>query len=74
MDQPKRPAQDEPARDKYVESERDRRLANIVLLAAFIIVAGIGVWLVNAMLDARAIDDCVAQGRRNCAPIEVPPR
>jgi hypothetical protein len=69
MDQPKPPVQDE-----YVESERDRRLANIVLLVVFIVVAGAGVWLVNAMLDARAIDDCLAQGRRNCAPIEVPPR
>jgi hypothetical protein len=74
MDQPKRPAGDEPARDKYAESERDRRLANIVLLAVFIIVAGIGVWLVNAMLDARAVDDCLAQGRRYCASIDVPPR
>jgi hypothetical protein len=65
---------DPPAQDEYAASERDRRLANIVLLAAFILVAGAGVWLVNAMLDARAIDDCLAQGRRNCAPIEVPAR
>jgi hypothetical protein len=69
MDQPKPSAEEE-----YVESERERRLANIVLLVVFAVVAGVGVWLVNAMLDARAIDDCLAQGRRNCAPIEVPPR
>jgi hypothetical protein len=69
MDQPKPSAEEE-----YVESERERRLANIVLLVAFAVIAGAGVWLVNAMLDARAIDDCLAQGRRNCAPIEVPPR
>jgi hypothetical protein len=63
-----------PHPDEYRASERERRLGNIVLLAVFIVVAGIGVWLVNAMLDARSIDDCIAQGRRNCAPIEVPPR
>jgi hypothetical protein len=74
MDQPKLPAREEPARGEDAQSEGDRRLANIVLLAVFIVVAGAGVWLVNAMLDARAIDDCLAQGRRNCAPIEMPPR
>lgn len=74
MDQSKPPAPDEPAEDDYAESERDRRLANIVLLVVFIVVAGTGVWLVNALLDARAVDECLAQGRRNCAPIDVPPR
>jgi hypothetical protein len=70
MDETKPPQQDE-----HLESERDRRLANVALLVVFLVVAGAGVWLVNALLDARAIDDCLAQGRRNCAsPIEVPPR
>ena len=55
-------------------AERDRRRGNIALLVVFLVVAGAGVWLVNAMLDARAVDDCLAQGRRNCAPIEVPAR
>ena len=68
MDETKPPQQDD-----HVE-RRDRRLGNIVLLVVFLVVAGAGVWLVNAMLDARAVDDCLAQGRRNCAPIEVPAR
>ncbi len=54
--------------------ERDRHRGNIALLVVFLVVAGAGVWLVNALLDARAVDDCLAQGRRNCAPIEVPAR
>ena len=29
------------------------------------------VWLVNALVDARKADDCIAQGRRNCNPIDV---
>ncbi len=70
MDEPKPPQQEE-----YVESERDRRIANAVLLMFFIAVVGAGIWLANAMLDQRTLDDCVAQGRRNCAPpIDVPAR
>jgi hypothetical protein len=56
------------------EDERDRRATNIFLLIFFVLVVGGGIWLVNAMIEQRQIDDCVAQGRRNCAPIEVPAR
>jgi len=54
-----------------VEHERDRRITNIVLLVFFAVIVGTGLWLVNAMVEQRAIDDCVAQGRRNCMPIET---
>jgi hypothetical protein len=53
---------------------RDRRAANIFLLVAGIVLVGIGVWLANAMIDARRADDCMASGRRNCNPIEAPQR
>jgi hypothetical protein len=43
----------------------------MVLLAILI---GGGIWLANAMYDQRVLDDCVAQGRRNCAPMDVPSR
>ncbi|MEA2937008.1 MAG: hypothetical protein QOC56_512 [Alphaproteobacteria bacterium] len=56
------------------ESERDRRRTNIVLLAFFGLVMGIGIWLVNALVDARNADECITQHRRNCNPIEAPPR
>jgi hypothetical protein len=56
------------------ESDDERRRANLVLLVFFVIIVGIGVWLVNAMIDARRIDDCIAQRLRNCNPIEVPQR
>ena len=54
------------------EDERGRRATNIALLVFFLAAVGIGVWLANAMVDYRKLDDCIAQGRRNCAPIEVP--
>jgi len=56
------------------DEERDRRNANIVLLVFGAIVIGLGVWLVNVMVDQKKMDDCLAQGRRNCNPIETPGR
>ena len=56
------------------DEERDRRNANIFLLVFGAIVIGLGVWLVNVMVDQKKMDDCLAQGRRNCNPIETPGR
>ena len=56
------------------EEERDRRAANIFLLVAAVVFIGIGIWLVDAMLDARRADECMSAGRRNCSPVQVPPR
>jgi hypothetical protein len=56
------------------QEARDRRAANIFLLVAGIVLVGVGVWLANAMIDARRADDCMSSGRRNCNPIETPQR
>jgi hypothetical protein len=56
------------------QDARDRRAANIFLLTAAAILVGVGVWLANALVDARKADECIAMGRRNCSPIEVPQR
>jgi hypothetical protein len=56
------------------EEEGDRTLANIVLLVGFVVLVGGGIWLANAMLDARKADECMSSGRRNCTPIEAPAR
>jgi len=56
------------------QEARDRRAANIFLLVAGIVLVGVGVWLADAMIDARQADDCMSSGRRNCNPIEVPQR
>ena len=55
-----------------IADERDRRVTNVILLVAFAAVIGAGIWLVNAMVDQRRLDDCVAQRRRNRAPIDAP--
>ena len=56
------------------QDERERRAANIFLLVAAVVVVGAGVWLVNALLEARRADECIAAGRRNCNPVELPQR
>ena len=63
-----------PTQDPDEEDEGDRRLANIVLAVGFVVLVGTGIWLANAMVTAKKADDCLASGRRNCSPIEVPPR
>jgi hypothetical protein len=63
----------EPLRpDDYVETPRDRRIANAVLLFFLILVVGGGIWLANAMFEQRALDNCISQGRTNCAaPVDA---
>ena len=56
------------------DDEGDRRMANIVLAVGFVVLVGGGVWLANAMVDARKADECLSSGRRNCNPIEAPTR
>ena len=61
-------------RDPDDEDESDRRLANIVLAVGFVVLVGGGIWLANAMVTAKKADDCIASGRRNCFPVDVPTR
>jgi hypothetical protein len=35
-------------------------------------VLGAGLWLGDALLQSRRMDECISSGRRNCAPIVVP--
>jgi hypothetical protein len=56
------------------QEHRERMITNVVLLAIAGVLVAIGVWLSGAMIDARRADECISAGRRNCNPIEVPPR
>ena len=64
----------EPKDQNEEDEEGDRRLANIVLAVGFVVLVGSGIWLANAMVTAKKADDCLASGRRNCFPIDVPAR
>jgi hypothetical protein len=39
-----------------------------------VILIGGGIWLVNALIDARDAEICMESGRRNCNPITAPAR
>jgi hypothetical protein len=52
---------------------RHRMMMNVL---GFLVTAGLilaGLWLVDKIADMRKDQDCYLSGRRNCAPIEVPP-
>jgi hypothetical protein len=56
------------------DDDENRTVVNIALAVGFIVLVGAGIWLVNAMLDARRADECMSSGRRNCFPVETPAR
>jgi hypothetical protein len=56
------------------EEEGNRTVENAVMLGFFVVLVAAGIWLLGTMADVRKVQDCAAQGRRNCADIEVPGR
>ena len=55
------------------ETAAERRLVNMLIVGFILLILGAALWLGDALLETRRIDDCMASGRRNCAPITVPP-
>ncbi|HTZ04072.1 MAG TPA: hypothetical protein VMC05_17195 [Xanthobacteraceae bacterium] len=51
---------------------RQRMLMNFIALAVVAFLVGTGVWLADTIADMERDQDCVMQGRANCAPIELP--
>ena len=56
------------------EEEGNRAVENAVMLGFLVVLVGAGIWLLGTMADLRKVQDCAAQGRRNCATIEIPNR
>ena len=59
---------------KPPEDEGNRTVENVVMLAFFAVLVAAGIWLLGTMADVRKVQDCAAQGRRNCGAIDVPAR
>lgn len=53
---------------------RHRMLMNVIAVAVVTLLVGIGVWLADTIAAMERDQDCVLQGRQNCAPIIVPER
>jgi hypothetical protein len=64
-------AQFELERDEIVDYRR-RMLMNAIAAAVVILLIGAGVWIADTIADLQRNQDCVLQGRVNCAPIELP--
>ena len=56
------------------EDEGNRNVENAVMLGFFAVLVAAGIWLLGTMADIRKVQDCAAQGRRNCGTIDVPAR
>jgi hypothetical protein len=51
---------------------RQRMLMNMIAIAIVTVLVGAGVWITDTITDLDKDQDCVMQGRGNCAPIEAP--
>ena len=56
------------------EDQGNRNVENAVMLGCFAVLVALGIWLLSTMADVRKMQDCAAQGRRNCVSIDVPDR
>ena len=56
------------------EDQGNRNVDNALLLGLFVVLVAAGIWWLGTMAEVRKVQDCAAQGRRNCATIEVPER
>jgi hypothetical protein len=54
------------------DNYRHRMLMNVIALAVVAMLVGVGVWIADTIAELGSDQDCVMQGRQNCAPIEVP--
>jgi hypothetical protein len=54
--------------------EGNRNVENAVMFGFLAVLVALGIWLLGTMADVRKAQDCAAQGRRNCVPIDVPER
>jgi hypothetical protein len=51
---------------------RQRMLMNVIAIAIVTLLVTAGVWIADTMTDMEKDQDCVMQGRANCAPIDLP--
>jgi hypothetical protein len=51
---------------------RQRTLMNVIAVAIVTLLIAAGVWIADTIAVMEKDEDCVMQGRVNCAPIELP--
>jgi len=53
------------------EPEPTSPRALLAAAAVLVLLVGLGLWLSGVLGSANSIQDCVASGRTNCAPIDT---
>ncbi|HEX7919921.1 MAG TPA: hypothetical protein VF583_03135 [Bradyrhizobium sp.] len=61
-------------RQEPPDDEGSRGIENAVMFGFFVVLVAAGIWLLGTMADIGKVQDCAAQGRRNCATVAVPER
>jgi hypothetical protein len=61
-------------RDETSDDYRHRMMMNLLALGVTVVLIVSGLWLTNMLVKIRNEQDCFLSGRRNCFPIQVPPR
>jgi len=61
---------------RYEDDDRDidyrhRMLMNVIAVVVVSLLVGAGVWIADTVADMQRAQDCLLQGRQNCAPIKV---
>ena len=51
---------------------RQRMFMNVIALAIVTLLLGAGVWIASTITELQKDQDCILQGRSNCAPVELP--
>ena len=70
-DRPDDLARYEQDRDDVIDY-RQRMLMNVIALAIVTLLITAGVWIAGTIADLQRGQDCILQGRSNCAPVELP--
>ena len=54
------------------ENETQRSKSNLLIAAVVAVIVVLGVWLAHAVYQNLQLQKCVLEGRRDCAPIDIP--
>jgi hypothetical protein len=60
--------------ERGARDDEARQTAALMGFVVILVLAIAGVVLVRELTANAKLEDCLMSGRRNCAPIEVPPR
>jgi hypothetical protein len=58
--------------DKERDDEENRVTASLAGMAIALLLVVVGFFLVQKLEASSKLEDCLLQGRTNCAPIDVP--